>query len=113
MTPEPAGLYGVVWADVNSDALKGPEEEPVDGAYLELWDGQGRMLTWQQTLHNGLYAFTNLEGGEYQLVERNPPHYMPATHTWRGQLEPGMWREVNFAVYPAADLPLHLPRLAR
>ena len=48
------------------------DHPPIEGALVELYDSQGRLVASTRTDPNGDYWFTNLDPGTYQLREYTP-----------------------------------------
>lgn len=76
-TSAPARVRGVIYEDANGNGQRDPAEPPLAGAKLRLTGaGVDQSVT---TGVDGLYAFANLTGGQYTLVETAPPGYGPST----------------------------------
>ena len=68
--PSATGAYkisGTVWNDTNMDGKRDSEEATIDNVEVILLDKTGIMVATQKT-SNGMYNFTGLENGEYQVI---------------------------------------------
>ncbi|MEZ4672971.1 MAG: SdrD B-like domain-containing protein [Caldilineaceae bacterium] len=60
-------LGNQVWLDSNDDARINSGESGVSGVALTLYDGNGAVVDQTKTVANGLYLFTGLAAGDYQV----------------------------------------------
>ncbi|MCI0685450.1 MAG: carboxypeptidase regulatory-like domain-containing protein, partial [Gemmataceae bacterium] len=74
----PARLAGFVYADANNNGVKDGGEAPIAGATITLsgTDDLGAVSKTATTDASGLYHFTNLRPGSYQLSETQPSGYL-------------------------------------
>lgn len=56
-----------VWNDLNENGIQDPGESGISGVTVRLLDENGNVLQTTQTGPNGLYSFTNLVPGVYQV----------------------------------------------
>ncbi len=75
--PSLAEVSGVVYEDVNRNRVRDPGEPPLAGATVQLLQN-GAILQEQTTGADGVYHFTDIEAGSYQLRETPPPAYWTA-----------------------------------
>ena len=68
-------VSGVVYADVNRDGVQNPSEPGIAGVVLTLVDAAGNPVATATTDAAGNYAFTDLPGGNYSIVETQPSGY--------------------------------------
>lgn len=80
---EPATLGGIVFADLDFDAVQDANESPISNVRVELLDAQGRLLGSTQTDAQGRYEFENLRPGIYSVREVQPTGYFQG-----GQIAP-------------------------
>jgi choice-of-anchor A domain-containing protein len=67
-----AQLSGVVWEDMNLDAVVDADEFRFSGFHVFLTDANGQTFT-AQTLEDGSFTFTDLTPGTYRLNVNYPP----------------------------------------
>ncbi len=72
----PARISGHVYHDESNDGVFDDEEDPIEGARLELYDAAGNLVATTTTDPEGLYEFTGLKQGTYRVVERQPDGYL-------------------------------------
>ncbi|WP_161604415.1 SdrD B-like domain-containing protein [Roseiconus nitratireducens] len=72
---EPGSISGFVWADVNEDQDRDPDEGGIAGVSVELIDGQGNRIDITTTDGQGSYAFDQLPPGVYSVRELQPSGY--------------------------------------
>ena len=73
---QPASVGGNVYVDKDDDGIFDPEEKPIAGVLLTLTgtDFQGKSVTrTTTTASDGSYLFDNLQPGEYNISETQPP----------------------------------------
>lgn len=71
----PGSIAGIVFADLDYDALLDSNEYTLPGVRIDLLDSQGNVLASTLTDSNGTYRFTNLRPGEYTVRETQPVGY--------------------------------------
>jgi serine-aspartate repeat-containing protein C/D/E len=71
----PAKLSGWVWVDTMQDCIRQPEEAPIAGVTITLYDEFGSLVATAQTNSQGYYEFLNLKPGEYTVKEAQPTGY--------------------------------------
>jgi len=69
----PATINGTVYDDSNGNGIKEGGETGLSGVTVELQDGLGTALASAVSDGAGLYSFTGIGGGSYQLVIPIPP----------------------------------------
>ncbi len=76
----PLGSLGdFVWHDDNNNGIQDSGETPVPGVTVTLYDSGGNVLATTTTDGNGLYLFTDLPAGDYQVGFSNlPAGFTPA-----------------------------------
>ena len=72
---KPAEISGrVLLTDPEGNCIfEGEEVRPVEGALINLYDGDGTLIATTTTNANGEYSFTNLLPGTYTIEEITPP----------------------------------------
>jgi len=71
-TPEPLGSIGdYIWHDENRDCIQGRSESPISGVFVDLLDSDGVVIATDITDRSGLYLFTGLEAGNYDVRVRS------------------------------------------
>ncbi|TWT90560.1 Serine-aspartate repeat-containing protein D precursor [Pseudobythopirellula maris] len=77
-----ANLSGYVYHDRSNDGVKDAGEEPIAGVTVKLLRGDGTD-TGQRAVTNsvGLYQFTNLDAGEYRVMEVHPTDWIDGKDT--------------------------------
>ncbi|MFM2385245.1 MAG: hypothetical protein RL660_2 [Bacteroidota bacterium] len=68
-----AALGNYVWIDSNRDGLQDPNETPVPGVLVTLFDASGTPLATAVTDGTGKYLFNNLAAGTYSVGFTNIP----------------------------------------
>ena len=63
----PATIGNLVWNDANNSGLRDLGEGPLSGVLVELLTGTGTLITSDTTDVDGLYSFTDLAPGSYQI----------------------------------------------
>ena len=56
-----------VWIDSNKDGLQDPNEKPLEGVIVELYDEKGNKVGETRTNSNGRYVFDELSAGKYKV----------------------------------------------
>jgi len=77
---EPAMISGFVYHDANNDGVFDPNEDPIPGAEVMLLR-DGQVIATANTLPDGSYKFTDLEAGEYQVMEIQPENFLDGKDT--------------------------------
>ncbi|MBN1542820.1 DUF11 domain-containing protein [candidate division KSB1 bacterium] len=72
---EPGSIGDRVWLDENRNGLQDPGEVGLANVQVNLLDGEGSVIASQTTGADGLYSFSDLEPGIYQLEFILPPDY--------------------------------------
>ncbi|QDU25163.1 Serine-aspartate repeat-containing protein D precursor [Anatilimnocola aggregata] len=71
----PARLSGYVWVDTLPDCIFQPEEQPLSGVTINLYDEFGAIVATTHTNSQGYYEFLNLKPGQYTVKETQPTGY--------------------------------------
>ncbi len=71
----PADLSGWVWVDTQHDCIFQPEEQPLAGVVINLFNESGVLVATTQTNSLGQYFFGNLKPGNYTVQESQPSGY--------------------------------------
>ena len=72
---ELAGLGNYVWEDTNGDGIQNDGETAIPNVTVNLKDENGNVIDSTNTDENGLYSFTNLTPGDYQVEFIAPAGY--------------------------------------
>jgi len=75
-TPPNGEIGDRVWQDLNCDGIQDWDEPGMPGAPVELWDCSGGLLAETLTDSEGLYAFADLEPGDYSVRFFAPPGFV-------------------------------------
>ncbi len=67
-TPGLGSIGDFVWCDENNDGVQDPTEPPLSNVTVRLFDCDGNLLSTTTTDSNGLYLFSDLEAGCYEVV---------------------------------------------
>lgn len=67
-----AGVSGRMWVDEDRDGVRDPDEVPVPGWVVGLYDAGGRLVAETWTDWDGTYRFAGVAGGVYR-VRFDPP----------------------------------------
>ncbi len=70
-----ASLAGQVFVDLDEDCVRDPNELPLAGVKIEIFDRSGTLVAETTSDANGQYKFENLQPGEYSVVETQPVGY--------------------------------------
>lgn len=62
-----ASLRSIVWNDINGDGVRQDQEARIPGIRISLLDMQNTVIESTQTNSLGLYAFQNIQEGEYKI----------------------------------------------
>jgi hypothetical protein len=74
---QPASLGDLVWLDSNGNGIQDPgENQVISNTVVNLYSGLGVFLQTDTTDANGIYGFTNLAPGSYQLEFVLPSPYI-------------------------------------
>ena len=73
---QPAKIGGYVYHDRNNDGARDPEEEPIQGVEVILYDRDGNIVARTWTDANGRYEFEGLTPGNYSIEEIQPEGYL-------------------------------------
>jgi serine-aspartate repeat-containing protein C/D/E len=65
-------ISGTVFNDADGDHFFDPNESGIGGVRIELYDGDGKLITTTQTDSAGRYRFSYLPAGEYMIREVQP-----------------------------------------
>lgn len=119
-TPRPntGHVYGVVFEDLNQNAIPEPDEPRLEGVLVELLTYPAQSLVVSRTTNNeGFYEFRDITPGWYYIRENDPPGY--ESITWN----PAFWDivagappiEQNFGLrrLPPTDTPTPTPTATR
>jgi protocatechuate 3,4-dioxygenase beta subunit len=71
----PANLSGWVWVDTQHDCIRQPEELPLAGVTITLYNELGSVVATTQTNNQGFYQFSGLAPGSYTVKESQPTGY--------------------------------------
>jgi hypothetical protein len=69
----PASLGSVVWIDADKDGVRAPAEVGAPGVTVTLYDAAGNPIATTTTDANGIYQFSRLPAGSYQVGFSNLP----------------------------------------
>ena len=69
---DPASIKGTVYHDRNDNGIQDAGEEGIGGVVIELFDGDGVLVSSTTTDANGDYCFEDLLAGEYKIRETQP-----------------------------------------
>lgn len=73
----PSGKIGdVVWNDLDRDGKQDSNESGVSGVTVNLYDDNGSVISTTMTGPGGVYEFTGLEAGDYQVGFELPNDYV-------------------------------------
>lgn len=72
-------VSGVVFNDINGDGEKQPNESPLSGVIVQLYDKDNKLVNTTTTDPNGAYIFTNVPPGAYTVREIDPPKFTSTT----------------------------------
>ncbi len=78
---EPASISGHVYVDDDGDCERDPEEEPLEGVIVELRNASGKVIVSTTTDADGLYEFSGLGPGQYELFEHQPDGFFHGGQT--------------------------------
>ena len=70
--PVPGSISDFVWEDLNTNGLQDFGEPGISNIIVRLYDANTNLLSQTMTATNGLYAFTNLLLGAYQVAFEAP-----------------------------------------
>jgi hypothetical protein len=79
LPPDMGAITGAAWSDANGDGLRDPEELPLPGATISLYDQAGLFILAETTDLNGSYTLAPLSQGVYRVVASGPAGYRPTT----------------------------------
>ena len=68
----PAMISGYVYQDDSNEGRRDENESGISGTLITLVDSNGRVVGQTKTDSSGLYEFTNIEPGEYSVIESQP-----------------------------------------
>ncbi len=71
-------MRGRVWNDRNRNHQVDPAEPGIPGVQVELWR-KGLLIRLANTWPDGQFAFSMLDPGTYQLIQRDLPGYRSTT----------------------------------
>ncbi len=71
----PSSIAGLVFADLDDDCVRDPDEDPIEGVLIELIDAAGQTVATTRTAADGTYQFDNLRAGQYSVRETQPEGY--------------------------------------
>lgn len=115
----PGSISGIVFADLDFDCIRDPDEMALSGVRIDLLDANGTIVGSTTTNAQGAYTFGNLRPGVYSVREHQPIGYFqggqmaPATGgnatvaDWISGIAVGSNRnitEANFCEVPPAEL---------
>ncbi len=78
---EPASLGGKVYSDVDGDCNQDPEDQPLVGVKIQLFDENGNVAQTTFTDATGRYQFTGLRPAKYTVRESQPSGYFQGGQT--------------------------------
>ncbi len=67
-----ASLAGQVFIDLDEDCVRDPNEQPLPGVKIEIFDSANNLVATTTSDASGRYSFTNLRPGQYTVVETQP-----------------------------------------
>ncbi len=110
-TPVPGRLEGLVWNDLNGNAMLDSGEPGLGGTTLRLYDmdhpaPEPPVRPPFVTGADGAFAFADLAAGWYILVANHPGGYAPTTlQTLTVMVSPGGTTQVNFGAWIPSGTP--------
>jgi serine-aspartate repeat-containing protein C/D/E len=69
---EPASIAGKVYSDVDGDCTQDPEDQPLVGVKIQLFDESGNVVQTTFTDASGTYKFSGLRPARYTVRETQP-----------------------------------------
>jgi len=66
-----------VWEDLNGNGIQDEDDPGISGVTVRLLDGAGEEVDSTTTDEDGLYSFTNLQPGQYQIAFTTPDGFAP------------------------------------
>ncbi|MDO5672472.1 MAG: SdrD B-like domain-containing protein [Actinomycetaceae bacterium] len=88
-----AAIGDYIWQDTNSNGIQDDDEQPIQGARVELLTADGSPVpnqTARTTGRDGLYNFSGLESGQYKI--RITP---PSGKSWAATLKDDDWAKLK------------------
>jgi len=80
----PAAIGNYVWEDLNADGVQDPNEPPLEGVLVTLFDVAGNEVASALTDANGNYLFDGLMPGDYYIQFATPATFMPSPQDMGG-----------------------------
>ncbi len=77
----PATLSGFVYHDQSNDGIRDSNEQPIPDTVVSLLDSNGSIVATTNSDSEGRYEFTNLQPGDYQIVESQPDGFLDGIDT--------------------------------
>lgn len=72
----PASIRGQVYHDRSDDGIRDTNETGIGGVRLTLVDAFGQTVAVTTTDNDGRYAFTELDPGQYSVIQTQPDNYL-------------------------------------
>lgn len=89
-------INGHVYKDIDRDGTRDPEDTPIPGVVIELYEN-GTLIATTTTDADGNYSFTDLPSGNYTIRETQPDGYGSSTpNEVQVNLTPGVEQSVDF-----------------
>lgn len=89
-------INGNVYKDIDRDGTRDPEDTPIGGVVIELYEN-GVLVGTTTTDADGNYSFTNLPSGDYTIRQTQPDGYGSSTpNEVTINLTPGVEQSVDF-----------------
>lgn len=89
-------IKGSVYKDIDRDGVRDPEDTPIGGVVIELYEN-GVLVGTTTTDADGNYSFTDLPSGDYTIRQTQPDGYGSSTpNEVQVNLTPGVEQSIDF-----------------
>ncbi|MEG1452431.1 SdrD B-like domain-containing protein, partial [Brevundimonas sp.] len=89
-------IKGSVYKDIDRDGTRDPEDTPIKGVVIELYEN-GNLIATTTTDADGNYSFVDLPSGNYTIRETQPDGYGSSTpNEVQVNLTPGVEQSIDF-----------------